>query len=121
MKFLFFNFFSDRITEGGPTFMYTILICLLVCVGLIVKAFLKGDTDGKVKKLINHISLFALIFGFLGFMTGMIECFDAITRATSINTSVLAGGLKVGLLSPTFGMFTFLIARIGLIGLTLRE
>ena len=107
--------------EGGPLFMYTILICLIVCVALIVKAFLKGDADEKTQILIKHIGLFALVFGFLGFMIGMIGAMDAISIATSISSSVLAGGLKVGLLSPTFGMVTFLIARLGLIGLTFKK
>ena len=107
--------------EGGPLFMYTILICLLIAVILIVKAFLKGDANGKTQKLIKHISLFALVFGFLGFMIGMIGALDAISMAGDVATPVLAGGLKIGMLSPTFGMVTFLIARLGLIGLTLKK
>ena len=48
------------------------------------------------RKLINHVSLFALAWGFLGFMIGMISALDAISVATGISSSVLAGGLKVG-------------------------
>ncbi len=109
------------LSEGGPLFMYTILLCLLVCVALIIKAFLKGDANNKTRKLIKHVSLFALIWGFLGFMIGMIGALDAISMAGDIATPVLAGGLKIGMLSPTFGMVAFLIARLGLIGLTLKE
>lgn len=107
--------------EGGPLFMYTILLCLIICIVLIVKALLKGDNNGTSKKLIKHVSLFALIWGFLGFMIGMIGALDAIAIANDIATPVLAGGLKIGMLSPTFGMVAFLIARLGLIGLTLKE
>ena len=117
MKFLFTNYLS----EGGPLFMYTILICLIVCIILTVKSFLKGDANGKKQKLISHISLFALVFGFLGFMIGMIGAFDAISIAGNVSPSILAAGLKIGMLSPAFGMLTFLIARLGLIGLQLKE
>lgn len=117
MKILLGNLLS----EGGPLFMYTILLCLVACVFLTIKAFAKGDPDGKTKKLISHISLFALVFGFLGFMIGMITAMDAISLAGDIATPVLAGGLKVGMLSPAFGMVTFLIARLGLIGLHFKK
>lgn len=117
MKILLGNLLSD----GGPMFMYPILICLIICVALTIKAFTKGDSDGKTAKLISHISLFALVFGFLGFMIGMIGAMDAISIATSISTGVLAAGLKIGMLSPAFGMLAFLIARLGLIGLHLKK
>ncbi len=118
MKFLFANYLS----EGGPLFMYTILISLIVCVALIIKVFLKGDSsDRKAQKLISHISLFALVFGFLGFMIGMIGALDAISIAGNIAPDILAAGLKIGMLSPAFGMLTFIITRLGLIGLTLKN
>ncbi len=117
MNFLFFNFLN----EGGPMFMYPMLLMLIICIALIVKVFLKGDENQKTTSLIKHISLFALVFGFLGFMLGMIGAFDAMAIATSIAPSVLAGGLKIALLTPTFGMLVFLIARLGLIGLTFKN
>lgn len=117
MKFLFTNLLQ----EGGPLFMYTTLICLIICLVLITKSFTKGDVEGKSKQLIKHISLFALVWGFLGFMTGMIGAMDVISIADDIATPVLAGGLKIAMLSPTFGIITFLIVRLGLIGLTLKK
>ncbi|APG66276.1 hypothetical protein LPB136_13230 [Tenacibaculum todarodis] len=111
----------NLLQEGGPLFMYTILICVIVCVVFIVKAFLKGDVDVKTQKLLKHVGLFALVWGFLGFMIGIIGAMDAIAIANDISVPVLAWGLRVGLLSPAFGMVAFLIARLGLIGLTLKE
>ena len=85
------------------------------------KEFFKPTQNGKTLKLVKSLSLFALIFGFLGFMLGMIQALDFISVNTSISSGILAKGLKVGLLSPTFGAFTFLIARLGIIGLILKE
>ena len=117
MNFLIINLLQ----EGGTMFMYPLLFMLITCIALIIKAFLRSAENDKVVLLIKHISLFALVYGFLGFMLGMIDAFDAISRATSVHPAVLAGGLKIGLLSPVFGMFVFLITRLGLIGLMLKN
>ena len=122
MKLLFFSFFSDRMTEGGPRFMYPILLMLLICVALIIMAFVKGDSNGKLIKLTKSISLFALIWGFVGQMMALIDIFDSIqSTGESINQQILAAGIKVGLLAPLFGLIAFLIARLGIIGLILKE
>ena len=117
MTFLFSNLLND----GGPLFMYTTLIALIICVLLIALVLFKGDPDGKKTSLVKHISLFALVWGCLGLLIGLIGAFDAISMANDVSTGVLAGGLKIGLLSPSFGMVAFLIARLGLIAITLKK
>ncbi|TYQ00451.1 hypothetical protein C7447_1011067 [Tenacibaculum adriaticum] len=59
--------------------------------------------------------------GFLGHMIGMITALDTLSVNSDIAYDVLAGGIKVGLLSPVFGMIVFLIARLGIIGLILKK
>lgn len=117
MNFLFFNLLND----GGPVFMYPILLMLIACVVLLVKAFLKEDKNEKSISLVKHISLFALVWGFLGQMIGLISAFDSIESFSNISPGVLAGGIKIALLNPVFGMIVFLIARLGLIALTLKK
>ena len=56
-----------------------------------------------------------MVWGFLGQMLGFISAFDAVQAAGDVSPSMLAGGLKVAILSPLFGMIVFLIARIGII------
>lgn len=114
--------FINILNEGGPLFMYTTLIVLILCLFLIAKGLLKGDSDGKLKKLTSSLSLFALVWGFLGQIIGLIGAFDSIASFNGdIAPGLLAGGLKVALLSPAFGMFTFLIARVGIIALILKS
>ncbi|TCI85594.1 hypothetical protein EYW44_16285 [Tenacibaculum sp. M341] len=108
-------------SEAGSGNSYPILLMLLICIGLTVYAFLKGDENGKFKDLISHVGLLALVWGFLGMMIGLIGAFDAISIANDVSSQVIAGGLKVGLLSPVFGMFAFLIARLGIIILVLKK
>jgi len=117
MKLLFLNLLND----GGPLFTYPTFLMLLISITLFVKALFKGDTEGKTRKLISHISLFALVWGFLGQMIGLIGAFDSIQAAGDISPSVLAAGLKIALLSPVFGMVVFLISRLGIIILTLKQ
>lgn len=117
MKFLF----SNLLNEGGAMFMYPTLLMLIICIVLIVKLLFKEDSNGKTSDLLKHISLFALVYGFLGLFIGLIGAFDAISMANDFSISILAAGLKIGLLSPSFGMLVFLIARLGLLAVTIKK
>lgn len=115
------NVFFTRLNEGGPLFMYTTLFILIVIIVLLIRGFLKPTTRDKTITLVSSISLFVLVWGFLGQMLGLIGAFDAIEAAGDISPAVLAGGLKIAILSPLFGMIVFLIARIGIIILNLLK
>lgn len=115
------NPFFTRLDEGGPLFMYTTLFLLILMIALLIRGFLKPATRTKTITLVSSISLFVLVWGFLGQMIGLITAFDAIEAAGDISPSMLAGGLKIAILSPLFGMFVFLIARIGIIILNLIQ
>ena len=115
------NPFIARLNEGGPLFMYTTLILLIVIIALLIRGFLKKEARQQTITLVSSISLFVLVWGFLGQMIGLITAFDAIEAAGDISPSMLAGGLKIAILSPLFGMVVFLIARIGIIILNLLK
>jgi hypothetical protein len=110
--------FFQLLNDGGPVFMYSLFMILILIILLIAKGLLKkGDLD-KTVNLIGSIGLFSIAWGFFGLMLGLIGAFDAIEAAKDISPSVMAGGLKVGLLAPSFGTLIFLIARSGIIILT---
>ncbi|MEO0559860.1 MAG: MotA/TolQ/ExbB proton channel family protein, partial [Bacteroidota bacterium] len=54
----------------------------------------------------------APMFGFLGTVIGMVEAFDAIEEAGDISPSLVAGGIKVALLTTVFGLITAIILQI---------
>ena len=108
----------DRLNEGGPFFMYPLLFILILVLVLIAKGFLNEGTREKTIRLIGSITLFALVWGFLGHIIGLVGAFDSIEAADDISQGVLAGGLKVALLVPIFGSFVFLVGRLGIIILT---
>ena len=113
------NEFGDRFNEGGPFFMSLILICLLLSIVLLIVGFvnLKKDTikSEKMLKLTVDASLLGLVLGFLASVIGLIGAFDGVEAMGNANPAMFAAGLKVSLLTATFGLFTFIIARIGIL------
>lgn len=99
------------------------MVPLLLLLIIIVVLFLKGLKNNSEKnlKLIKEISLFAFVFGVLGFVIGLLGALEDMAQANDIAPQVMAGGFKVGLLSPTFGMVIFLIGKLFTIILTSKE
>lgn len=112
------NPFADRLYEGGPM-MYVILICFLLALGFIGFAFYKRKTNtrlaAKMIKLACESSLLALVIGCLGSIIGVIQIFDFVESVGNVAPDLFSGGLKVSLLTITFGLFSFVIARIGVL------
>jgi biopolymer transport protein ExbB/TolQ len=113
------NPFADRFFEGGPFMMTLILICLLLSIFFLIKGFKTLNKDNtiskKMLKLAVDSSLLGLVIGFFASIIGLITAFDSVEAMGNPDPSVFAGGLKVSLLTATFGLFTFIIARIGIL------
>lgn len=61
------------------------------------------------------LSLFislAPMFGFMGTVVGMVLAFDAIEQAGDISPSLVAGGIKVALLTTVFGLIVAVILQV---------
>ena len=70
---------------------------------------------GRLEKGLTWISLaigLAPMLGFLGTVIGMIGAFDAIEAAGDISPTVVAGGIKVALLTTVFGLIVAIILQI---------
>jgi biopolymer transport protein ExbB len=70
---------------------------------------------GLLEKGVSWISLFialAPMLGFMGTVIGMIDAFDSIQAAGDISPSLVAGGIKVALLTTVFGLITAIILQI---------
>ena len=71
--------------------------------------------NGKLERGVSWISLFialAPMLGFMGTVIGMIDAFDAIEAAGDISPSLVAGGIKVALLTTVFGLITAMILQV---------
>ncbi|MEC9209990.1 MAG: MotA/TolQ/ExbB proton channel family protein [Bacteroidota bacterium] len=70
---------------------------------------------GLLEKGLSWISLFislAPMLGFMGTVIGMIGAFDAIEAAGDISPSLVAGGIKVALLTTVFGLIVAVILQV---------
>ena len=91
--------------EGGPLFMGLLTIELVF---LLIAAW-------KAPAWVKEIGLMALITGILGTLIGMQQACDAIQRAGDISLGIMAGGMKVALITVVYGgliYFASLIIRI---------
>lgn len=74
-----------------------------------------GVEVGRLERGLSWVSLFialAPMLGFLGTVIGMIEAFDQIASANNISPAIVAGGIKVALLTTVFGLITAIILQI---------
>lgn len=74
-----------------------------------------GVQMGQLEKNISWISLFialAPMLGFMGTVIGMIEAFDKIESAGDMSPSLVAGGIKVALLTTVFGLIVAIILQV---------
>lgn len=110
---------NNIFVDGGPFFMTLILICLFLSVGFLIYGFVQSkksiEKAHKMLKLAIDSSLLGLVLGFLGSVLGLITAFDSVEAMGNPDPSIFAGGLKVSLLTATFGLFSFVIARIGIL------
>ncbi len=70
---------------------------------------------GLLEKGLVWISLFIAIapmLGFMGTVIGMIQAFDRIEAANDLSPNVVAGGIKVALLTTVFGLIVAIILQV---------
>lgn len=109
----------NRFMEGGALFMSLVLICLLISIYFTVKSLLNIKTNIEIsKKMLKHISdsgTLGLALGVMGAFIGLIAAFDVLEATGGAAPSIIAGGLKVALLSPLFGLFTFSVSKLAIL------
>jgi len=74
-----------------------------------------GVQMGLLEKNVSWISLFialAPMLGFMGTVIGMIGAFNDIAVANDISPAVVAGGIKIALLTTVFGLVVAIILQI---------
>jgi biopolymer transport protein ExbB len=74
-----------------------------------------GVQMGQLEKNVSWVSLFialAPMLGFMGTVIGMIGSFNSIEEAGSMDPSLVAGGIKVALLTTVFGLIVAIILQV---------
>lgn len=103
----------------------TLIFFVLIVVSLFAAVFIaknKDDEENKIKNLLSYIKnigLFGLVFGIFGQLIGLYMAFDTIQDIGNISPAMLAGGLKVSMITTLYGMVIFLFANLFWFGLKL--
>ncbi|HNP79110.1 MAG TPA: MotA/TolQ/ExbB proton channel family protein, partial [Cyclobacteriaceae bacterium] len=74
-----------------------------------------GVEMGKLERGLIWISLFISLgpmLGFFGTVVGMVEAFDAIEAAGDISPQVVAGGMKVALITTVGGLIVGMVLQV---------
>src|SRR5574344_389770 len=74
-----------------------------------------GVQMARLESNLTWIALFIALapsFGFLGTVVGMVQAFDDIEAAGDISPTVVAGGMKVALITTVFGLIVAIILQI---------
>ena len=100
--------------------MGSLTIILILMLGWSVYHFIqvvmkKEVNLSKAKEKLKHIKTigtFALVFGILGQLIGLIQAFDAIEQMGGVSPALLMGGLKVSMIPTLYGILIFLISLL---------
>ncbi|MDR1347554.1 MAG: MotA/TolQ/ExbB proton channel family protein [Prevotellaceae bacterium] len=74
-----------------------------------------GVQMGKIESNLSWIALFIAVapsLGFLGTVIGMVQAFNAIEQAGQISPTVVAGGMKVALITTVAGLIVAIILQL---------
>ncbi|NOR73700.1 MAG: hypothetical protein GQ525_00925 [Draconibacterium sp.] len=105
---------TEAFRMGGIQFMTLISILgigmIFYSVKSIIRVFVKKDYSGKGNSFIIMFGSLAFIFGILGQAIGMFSAFTAIQQAGDISPGLIAGGIRVSMIAPLYGMIVFIIS-----------
>jgi hypothetical protein len=87
---------------GGPLFMS---ILTLLFVAVLVSAW-------KFPQWVKELGILALTFGILGQLIGLYTAFNAMEQTPEISPSMLAGGLKISMITTLYGFLIFIVSLI---------
>jgi len=103
---------------GGPLFMGILTVLFVIILATAVYfAYAIGTGKAEEKKNCTHrltylksLGLFTMIMGILGQLIGLMSAFKAIEEAMDISPSIMAGGLKVSMITTLYGILIYLIS-----------
>lgn len=95
------------------------MLLLLIINGFKIKvAYL---TKQKTMGLVNELAILSLVLGVFMQLVGLYGAFEAIGKAGSVSMGLLAFGINVSMHSTFYGFLYFLIGKIAVIFMKLKE
>jgi biopolymer transport protein ExbB/TolQ len=99
-------------SQGGPLFMGTLTLILLSLLAVFVVSLIKkGDEKQLLQSIqwLKSIGTLGLVVGILGQLIGLFSAFSVIETTQGISTAMLAGGLKISLITTLYGLLIYII------------
>ena len=111
---------KDWFITGGTEFMSVLTILFVIIMAVSIWHAINiatGKALDKVNfkhqlKYIKSIGLLTMITGILGQMVGLFMAFNAVEQANNISPAILAGGLKVSMITTLTGIVFYFISII---------
>jgi hypothetical protein len=109
---------KDLFNMGGPLFMgilTVLLMTLLVLSVVFALAIATGRSSGTPNfshrlSYLRSLGLFTMITGILGQLIGLMMAFDAIEKANDISPEIVAGGVKVSMITTFYGIIIYMFS-----------
>lgn len=105
--------------EGGISFMSIIYAMWIIVIFFIIKFLINYFSDKKdlhkltkQNSIILFVGSFAFLIGLFAQMIGVYNALASVYEAGDISPALIAGGLKVTLIAPMYGLVLFLISII---------
>ena len=102
--------------EGGPLFMGMLTVVLIAVIAVSVLTLLKKGSPGEAARgygdSIRSLGLFALVLGMLGQFIGLFTAFEFISGGMEVSPEMMAGGVKVSMITSIYGMIIFVISYL---------
>lgn len=107
---LFFS--GSKLFMGIQTIVAVIMIVLSVFSAKTILSNQVNDNSQRKISLIKEVGLFAFIIGLLASALDLMGALQAIEMAGDISPSLLAGGLKITLITPTYGLIIYVLSLL---------
>ena len=95
--------------------IYILYAVNLVLVAILVLACIRKQQPKNAKRLsenIFFIGSLALLIGIFGQVLGIMQALDAFEAYDNVSLSVLAGGFRVTMIAPAYGLVLFVFSFI---------
>lgn len=106
--------------EGGPFFMGILTLILFILILVFVADMLilfRGSIRDELKikerlSMVKSVGLMGLVIGIFGQLIGLYEAFGAIQEIGDVSPALLAGGLRVSLITTLYGISIFILSYV---------
>jgi len=118
---------SDFFAAGG-VFMTPITLIGIGAILLMIKGsidlFVNKETGPRRRIVVSGVLQLGLLAFFVGVLSqaiGLIQAFQAIEAAGDISPALVAGGLKVSLIAPVYGLIIMIVSFVSWMVLKYRS